>query len=83
MPQEPLVFLGVAALVTITPGADMALVARSVLAGGRRDAFATTAGILTGCLLWAIVSAAGVAAVLAVTGTVLVALGLRLAAERR
>jgi threonine/homoserine/homoserine lactone efflux protein len=36
-----------------------------VLIGGRREAFATTLGILAGCLVWAIVSAAGVAAVLA------------------
>jgi threonine/homoserine/homoserine lactone efflux protein len=45
MPHEPLVFLGVVALLTITPGADMAMVARSVFTGGRRDAFATTLGI--------------------------------------
>lgn len=69
MPQDPLVFLGVVLLLTITPGADMALVARSVLIGGRRHAFATTLGILTGCLAWAIVSAAGVAAVLAASRT--------------
>jgi threonine/homoserine/homoserine lactone efflux protein len=69
VPQEPLVFLGVVALLTITPGADMAMVARSVLMGGRRDAFATTLGICAGCLVWAIVSAAGVAAVLAASQT--------------
>jgi threonine/homoserine/homoserine lactone efflux protein len=69
VPQEPLVFLGVVALLTITPGADMAMVARSVLIGGRRDAFATTLGICAGCLAWAIVSAAGVAAVLAASET--------------
>ena len=69
MPQEPLVFLGVVALLTITPGADMAMVSRSVLTGGRRDALATTLGICAGCLVWAIVSAAGVAAVLAASHT--------------
>ena len=69
MPQEPFVFLGVVALLTITPGADMAMVARSVVTGGRRDAFATTLGILAGCLVWAVVSAAGVAAVLAASRT--------------
>lgn len=47
----------------------MAMVSRSVLIGGRREAFATTLGILAGCLVWAIVSAAGVAAVLAASRT--------------
>jgi threonine/homoserine/homoserine lactone efflux protein len=69
VPQEPLVFLGVVTLLTITPGADMAMVSRSVLTGGRADALATTLGISAGCLLWAIVSAAGVAAVLAASHT--------------
>jgi threonine/homoserine/homoserine lactone efflux protein len=69
VPQEPLVFLGVVTLLTITPGADMAMVSRSVLLGGRRDAFATTLGICAGCFVWAVVSAAGVAAVLAASQT--------------
>jgi threonine/homoserine/homoserine lactone efflux protein len=69
MPQHPLVFLGIVTLLTITPGADMAMVARSVFTGGRRDAFATTLGISAGCLAWASASALGVAAVLAASQT--------------
>jgi threonine/homoserine/homoserine lactone efflux protein len=67
--REPLLFLGVITLLTITPGADMAMVSRSVFLGGRRAAFATTMGIGVGCLVWAIASAAGVAAVLAASET--------------
>jgi len=63
--REPLVFLAVITLLTITPGADMAMVSRSVFMGGRRAAFATTLGIAAGCMVWALASAAGVAAVLA------------------
>ena len=69
MPQHPLVFLGIVALLTVTPGADMAMVARSVFTGGRREAFATTLGISAGCLAWACASALGVAAVLAASQT--------------
>jgi threonine/homoserine/homoserine lactone efflux protein len=65
MPEHPLLFLGIVALLTVTTGADMAMVARSVLTGGRRDALATTLGISAGCLVWAFASAVGVAALLA------------------
>ena len=67
--RDPLLFLGVITLLTITPGADMAMVSRSVFLGGRRAAFGTTLGIAAGCMLWAIASAAGVAAVLAASET--------------
>ena len=67
--RDPLLFLGVITLLTVTPGADMAMVARSVFLGGRRAAFGTTLGIAAGCMVWAIASAAGVAAVLAASET--------------
>jgi threonine/homoserine/homoserine lactone efflux protein len=67
--RDPLLFLGVITLLTITPGADMAMVSRSVFLGGRRAAFATTLGIAAGCMVWAVASAAGVAAVLAASET--------------
>src|SRR3954454_16632281 len=67
--RDPLVFLAIITLLTITTGADMAMVSRSVFLGGRRAAFGTTLGIAAGCMLWASASAAGVAAVLAASET--------------
>lgn len=64
-----LAFAGVAALLTITPGVDMALVARSAITDGRGAALATTFGVTSGLLTWALASALGVAALLAASAT--------------
>jgi threonine/homoserine/homoserine lactone efflux protein len=64
-----LAFTGVAAVLTITPGIDMALVTRSALTVGRRPTFATTLGIITGLAIWGAASAVGIAALLAASAT--------------
>jgi len=56
-------FALVAALLTITPGIDTALVVRSTLQGGRRVGLWTSLGICCGLIVWGLLSALGVTAV--------------------
>jgi threonine/homoserine/homoserine lactone efflux protein len=53
----------VVALLTITPGLDTALVLRSAAVSGQRRAWGSIAGILAGTLVWGILAAVGVAAI--------------------
>lgn len=69
MDTRLLTFIGLVALHTITPGADTAVVTKVALEQGRRAALRTTAGIITGLMLWATASAAGLAAILTVSAT--------------
>ena len=57
-------FTGAAAMLTITPGLDTALVLRTAATNGPRQAALAGVGIATGCLVWAVLVALGVGAVL-------------------
>ncbi len=59
-----LAFLGVAAIVIVTPGQDTALTIRNTLLGGRRSGILTAAGVSTGQAIWALATSVGLAAVL-------------------
>ncbi len=59
-----LAFLGVSAVVIVTPGQDTALTIRNTLLGGRRNGVLTAFGVSAGQAIWALATSAGVAAVL-------------------
>jgi len=59
-----LAFLGVSALVIVTPGQDTALTIRNTLLGGRRCGAATAIGVSAGQAVWALATSAGIAALL-------------------
>lgn len=67
MTIDPLFLAGlvVLALLTVSPGADMALVAKITLESGRRAALVATLGICSGLFVHAIASALGLSVILA------------------
>lgn len=62
-----LAFSAAAALLTITPGLDTALVLRTAAVEGADRARLAAAGICTGCLVWGSATALGLSALLAVS----------------
>jgi threonine/homoserine/homoserine lactone efflux protein len=72
--NEFLPFIGVAVAVVVIPGPDMALVARNVFRYGRSAGFATSLGICTGILGWAIAAVLGIATILATSSIAFTAL---------
>ena len=57
-------FLGIAAVVIVTPGQDTALTVRSALLGGRRAGIATAVGVAIGQSTWTLAAAFGLTALL-------------------
>jgi threonine/homoserine/homoserine lactone efflux protein len=75
-PAGLLAFLGVSALVIVTPGQDTALTIKNTLAGGRRSGVATALGVSTGQAVWTLAASAGVAALLVASEPAFLALKL-------
>jgi RhtB (resistance to homoserine/threonine) family protein len=71
---QVLAFALVAAVVTVTPGADTMLVVRNALRGGRRDGVLTALGIGSGLYVHALLSAIGVSVLLAQSAEAFLAL---------
>ncbi len=71
---QVLAFALVAALMTVSPGADTFLVVRNTLRGGRDDGWTTVTGICCGLFVHALLSAVGVSAILAHSATAFLAL---------
>jgi threonine/homoserine/homoserine lactone efflux protein len=71
-----LAFVPVAIVVTITPGPATAMVVRSAARGGRHEALRCIAGNSIGVLAWALLAAAGLAAVVAASAEVFTAVKL-------
>lgn len=65
-PLDPslIAFLLAAALLTVTPGLDTALVLRTAAAEGPRRALAASLGICLGCLAWGVLVAVGLGVLL-------------------
>lgn len=64
MAHALLAFAAFAAVFTVTPGLDTMLVVRTAAISGRWPAYAAAAGIMLGCLCWALASALGITALL-------------------
>jgi threonine/homoserine/homoserine lactone efflux protein len=69
-------FLGVSAIVIVTPGQDTALTIRNTLLGGRRAGIFTAIGVSSGQACWTLAASAGIAALLVTSEPAFVAVKL-------
>ncbi|WP_334172168.1 LysE family translocator [Sinomonas sp.] len=60
-------FAALAALITVIPGTDTALVLRYTLSQGRRHAYIAALGMISGAFVWGVAAATGVSALLTVS----------------
>jgi threonine/homoserine/homoserine lactone efflux protein len=73
---ELVAFLGISALVIVTPGQDTALTIRNSLLGGRRAGVFTALGVSAGQAVWALATSIGIAALIVAFEPAFVALKL-------
>ncbi len=73
---ELLAFLGVSALVIVTPGQDTALTIRNTLLGGRVAGVCTAVGVSAGQATWTVATSVGIGALLVASEPAFVALKL-------
>jgi len=66
--RELVAFLGVSALVIVTPGQDTALTIRNTLSGGRLGGVLTALGVSLGQATWTLATALGLGALLVASG---------------
>ncbi len=71
-----LAFAGVAALLTLSPGPDMAVMLRNVLRGGQAVVVPTALGTCAGLLAWGAASSLGIAALMAASAELFLVLRL-------
>jgi threonine/homoserine/homoserine lactone efflux protein len=71
MDSTLLAFIGVAALLIVSPGPDMAVVTKNALVHGRRGVLLTTSGIALALVIWVSATAVGVSALLRTSSEVL------------
>lgn len=67
--HQIIAFAGIAAVLTLTPGADTMLVIRNVITRGKRAGFMTTFGICSGLFVHATLSAIGLSIILVRSAT--------------
>jgi threonine/homoserine/homoserine lactone efflux protein len=71
-----LAFVGLSAVVIMTPGQDTALTIRNTLLGGRPAGIATAAGVCSGQAVWTVGASLGLSAILLASETVFMAIRL-------
>ncbi len=76
MDTQLILFAGIALLLAVTPGPDMAVVAKNALAHGRRGVVLTTTGIALALSIWVTATALGLSALLRTSSELLFVLKL-------